>query len=234
MKRLLFALLALLMLTGCGPEVPENPNVPLPSVPEPAEPLPEPSQPGVYGGALIDMVLILEGQPVYRQRTAVRTGNKTGYTYTLHDMNGDPVTPPEAGATPAPQPDRTLEGTSLTVEAPDGTKRTVDVQVPLGEEAGGFALAWAGEDLILARPDSSKVRVWRYLDGKWESLAHEALTMAPSCPERMTCCWRPTARAGFCPAWGPPPSWPAIWKPASSACTGSNERKKTRSAERVF
>lgn len=182
MKRLLFALLALLMLTGCGPEVPENPNVPLPSVPEPAEPLPEPSQPGVYGGALIDRVLILEGQPVYRQKAAVRTGNKTGYTYTLHDMNGDPVTPPEAGATPAPQPDRTLEGTTLTVEAPDGTKRTVDVQVPLGEEAGGFALAWAGENLILARPEGSKLRVWRYLDGKWESLAHEALTMAPVLP----------------------------------------------------
>lgn len=182
MKKLLFALLALLMLAGCGPEVPENPNVPLPSVPEPAEPLPEPSQPDVYGGALIDMVLILEGQPVYRQETAVKNGNKTDHTYTLHDMNGDPVTPPEAGATPVPEPDRTLEGTTLTVEAPDGTKRTIDAQIPLGEEAGDFALAWAGEDLILARPEGGKLRVWRYGDGQWQSLAHEALTMAPVLP----------------------------------------------------
>ena len=182
MKRLLFALLALLMLTGCGPEVPENPNVPLPSVPAPAEPLPEPSQPDVYGGALIDMVLILEGQPVYRQRTAVRTGNTTGYTYTLHDMNGDPVTPPDPEPTPAPEPDRTLEAGTLTVTAPDGTRIEIDARTSLGDETGGFALAWAGEDLILACSEDTRIRIWRYRSGEWQSLAHEALTMAPVLP----------------------------------------------------
>ena len=128
MKRKLPVLLALLMLTGCGPEVPEAPDVPLPG----QQSVPEPSQPGVYGGALIDRVLILEGQPVYRQKTTVRTGNKTGYTYTLHDMNGDPVTQPDPEPAPAPEPDRTLEAGTLTVTAPDGTKIEIDARTPPG------------------------------------------------------------------------------------------------------
>ena len=140
MKLILFVLLALQILSGC------TPNMPLSSLPEA---LPQASQPGLYRGALIDMVLILESQPVYRQKATQQTGNHISYTYTFHDMNGDPVNPSNAEQLPIPEPNRTLSGTTLTVNAPDGAKIQFDVQIPLGAEPEGFALAWAGEDLIL-------------------------------------------------------------------------------------